>query len=624
MFLSSVKYHEYGILARKNYHRSFFYINFAAIFILFLMRDHKYIIISALVVLLTGTAIFALAMLQHRDTSQSVLKQVAKQVEQKKAEQKKVEPKKVQAKADTLAPPDPTVRGVIKDTEGKPMEGVVVSDGFTCTKTNSNGLYIFMRNKNARFVFYTVPADCEIPVHSDSDRTAMIYKPLSVKRNVYDFTLKRLPGGKELNYRLIVFGDPQVTNAFSPYYTGPNDNPVKKSDVARFTDETMRDVKTTIASWPAGTHVYAISMGDDVQYYGGYNPKLEGEIRKALGSSKARVFSVIGNHDQDGKELYERKWEASFGPTDYSFDRGNVHYVCFNNVHFANKSYWQPGELTSSQMEWLKEDLQLADHMKKVILCYHIPFTFGNRPYKGAHSLNLESEPNHFSSSVLSRVLRMVETFKGGFELFCGHTHFAINHEIEYEGRHLLEHCHAAACGNIWQSNINICGTPNGYYVYYINGTRISDSYYKGTFWPRDKQMSLFRANTVFNGESYADDWKLPENDGVIVANVFNADSRWKVVAIEDGVEHAMTRINHQGQDAFATGYHHRYSQSVSYWFISKKNGYLIMNHLYYYKPKSPESPITVRATDPYGHTYTASSNDAVTEPFYNYAHYYK
>ena len=30
-----------------------------------------------------------------------------------------------------------------------------------------------------------------------------------------------------------------------------------------------------------------------------------------------------------------------------------------------------------------------------------------------------------------------------------------------------------AACGNIWQSNINICGTPNGYYVYSFVGTSI-------------------------------------------------------------------------------------------------------------------------------------------------------
>lgn len=400
---------------------------------------------------------------------------------------------------------------------------------------------------------------------------------------------------------------------------------MKKSDVARFTDETMADVKQTIAGWAPSMPVYAISMGDDVQYYGGYNASLEGQIRKALGSSRATVFSVIGNHDQDGRDLYRRKWEQSFGPTDYSFDRGDVHYVCLNDVHFyRGQAYWQPGELTADQLHWLEQDLHFADHNKKVILCYHIPLTFGNRPRKGAASLNLESEPGHFSSSVLRRVLKAVAAFKGGYELFCGHTHFAINHEIEFQGQHILEHCHAAACGNIWQSNINICGTPNGYYVYALNGTRITNSYYKGTFWPRSRQMTIFRASTDFNGESYAADWTLAKDKGVLVANVFNADSRWRVVAIEDGVEHEMKRINHQGQDAFAAGYHHRYSQSVSYQFVSKRNGYLIMNHLYYYEPRSAQSRVLIKATDAYGNTYTASSNDAVTEPFFNFAHYYE
>ena len=34
-------------------------------------------------------------------------------------------------------------------------------------------------------------------------------------------------------------------------------------------------------------------------------------------------------------------------------------------------------------------------------------------------------------------------------------------------------------------------------------------------------------------------------------------------------------------------------------------------------------STITIEAIDPYGNKYTATSNDVVTEPFYNYAHYY-
>lgn len=532
---------------------------------------------------------------------------------------------------DTVKKVKPTVKkmdfnisGTLTDTDGNGVADVIVSDGYTCVKTDSLGHYQMKRDSLARFIYYSVPADCEVPTHSETDHTACFYQTVSNDKKVYDFTLTRLPRGKENHYKMIVIGDPQVTNAFNPYYTSPDDNPVKKSDLERFTTQTMKDIKTTIRNLPNGTPVYGLSMGDDVQYYGGYNAQLERQIREALGSSEMRLFSVIGNHDQDGKTLYKRKWEDSFGPTDFSFDRGDEHYVCINNSFFTRKGYYSPGELHATQVKWLKEDLALTPKDKKVILCYHIPFTFGNTPFKNAKPVGIETEEGHFTSSRLSSLLALLKEFKGGYELFCGHTHFALNHEIEYEGKHVMEHCHAAACGNIWQSNINICGTPNGYYVYTFKGTQLSDCYYKGTFWDKTKQMTLFRADTDYNGESYAEDWKLEKGKHILIANVFNADSRWKIYALENGKEYPMKRLSSKNQDAFATGYHHKYIQCAPYRFISKQNGYLLMNHLFYYEPTSPDAHITIKAIDPYGHIYTGSSSEVINAPFANFAHYYK
>lgn len=516
------------------------------------------------------------------------------------------------------------ISGVVRDTSGAVMKGVVISDSYSCTQTDSQGYYQLNANPQARFVYYTVPADCEVPTHSPTDNTANFYLPLSANRTRYDFVLRRLPHGKEHDYRMIVFGDPQVTNSFSPYYIDNSDNSLEKSDVARFTDETMSDVKRGLELWPSSLPVYGLSMGDDVQYYGGYNPSLELQIRQVLGSSRMRVFSVIGNHDQDGKAIYQRKWEDVWGPTDYSFDRGDEHYVCFNNVKFVKgKGYYQPGELAKSQLRWLEADLELVPRHKKVILCYHIPFTMGTSPSSHAVPLALSSEKGHYHSACLTSILRLLKAFRGGYELFCGHTHFAINHEIDTQEGRVLEHCHAAACGAIWQANINICGTPNGYYVYHFSGTGITDAWYKGTNWARNQQMSIFYAGTDFNGESYSADWHLPAGDSCVVANVFNADSRWHVVAIENGVETPMSRLSGKGQDAFATGYLHKYSKSISYHFVSKSNSYLLMNHLYVYEPKTLGSQVMIRATDPYGNVYTGSVKDAVRDPFSNYAHFY-
>lgn len=517
-----------------------------------------------------------------------------------------------------------SLHGTLRDTSGVAMPGVVVSDGFTCVATDSAGRFALHRNPKAKFVYYTVPADCAVPTHSDTDRTAMFYQPIRRDRKNYDFVLTRLPGGKETNHRMIVIGDPQVTNTMNPYYTGPDDNPVEKSDVARFTDETMADIRETIDSWPEDTPVYGLSMGDDVQYYGGYNDSLAYSIRKALGSSRMTLFSVIGNHDQEGKRIYKEKWEENWGPTDYSFDRGDVHYVCFNNCDFYHGAlYYSPGELSDEQMTWLTQDLALVDSTKKVVLCYHIPMTFGNRPGKKAEPLGIDTEKGHFASSRLESLLGLLQRFEGGFELFCGHTHFALNHEIDYRDWHIMERCHAAACGTIWQSNINICGTPNGYYVYTLNANTLADCYYQGTRWARERQMTLFRADSHFNKERYTEDWNLPQGKGILVANVFNADSRWQVMAIENGTEYPMTRLSGTGQDAFASGYHDRYAKAMSHWFVSKQNTYLMMNHLYYYVPKSPNAFITVKVTDAYGNTYTENTRNIIGEPYYNFAHYY-
>ena len=126
--------------------------------------------------------------------------------------------------ADTLkkkpvAKPDFRISGTLKDTEGRGVAGVIVSDGFNCVKTDSHGRYKMKRDSLARFIYYSVPADCEVPTHSATDRTAYFYQTVSKKKKIYNFTLRRLPGGKETHYKMIVIGDPQVTNAYSPYYT---------------------------------------------------------------------------------------------------------------------------------------------------------------------------------------------------------------------------------------------------------------------------------------------------------------------------------------------------------------------------------------------------------------------
>ena len=52
--------------------------------------------------------------------------------------------------------------GYVLWDDGSPAENVVVSDGFSCTKTDKNGIYQLTRNPKARTVFFSYPATAEI------------------------------------------------------------------------------------------------------------------------------------------------------------------------------------------------------------------------------------------------------------------------------------------------------------------------------------------------------------------------------------------------------------------------------------------------------------------------------
>ena len=56
------------------------------------------------------------------------------------------------------------VCGQVLDTDGKPLAGVVVSDGYTAVQTDAEGRYAFVRNAAAAYVFVSVPAGCEVPL----------------------------------------------------------------------------------------------------------------------------------------------------------------------------------------------------------------------------------------------------------------------------------------------------------------------------------------------------------------------------------------------------------------------------------------------------------------------------
>lgn len=442
--------------------------------------------------------------------------------------------------------------GLLTDNDGKPVKGVTVSDGYSCVQTDSRGFYQMKRNANAHFVFYSTPSDCKA-------RPTQFYQRLTATTKQYDFKLTKEIASD--HFVLIAMGDPQVTN---------------NTQLARFKDETMADLKQTLdgLSLPA----CGIALGDIVND----KPDMMATMRTMLSSTGMPFFSTIGNHDKvkqtdTTKPRTTDNYERSFGPLNYSFNRGQVHFICLDNVVFSNADEYAAG-ISDEQIAWMKADLQYVPTSKMVVVYYHIPMRDSNVPGREAALALLKDYPN--------------------VKLMCGHTHYLQNYQVKTPIQ-TEERIHGTACGAWWHSVICTDGTPNGYAVYEIQGNKIVNQYYKPTHYDKSFQMRLFHGNASFGGQYGTYSYGLSSD--YIVANVFNYDPQWHVSIYEDGkYSGEMTSaLSYFKQDAWAVGLH------LGVFNRDEKNYGVTCYHDFVYKLKNPKAKVKVEAVDEYGNTYT-------------------
>lgn len=56
------------------------------------------------------------------------------------------------------------IYGVVTDNQGNRLQGIVVSDGYTCTATDENGVYQLTAGEFSYHVYLSIPAAYEVPV----------------------------------------------------------------------------------------------------------------------------------------------------------------------------------------------------------------------------------------------------------------------------------------------------------------------------------------------------------------------------------------------------------------------------------------------------------------------------
>ena len=398
--------------------------------------------------------------------------------------------------------------GYVRDASGSAIEGVVVSDGYTCTVTGADGRYAMQRHPNAYYVYYSTPADCKVEV-DPSTGLPLFYQKIRKSQPQYDFTLTRQ--AEETKFRMLAIGDPQVTTTAQVY---------------RFETETVADINSYVAAQTDGLPTYAITLGDIV----GNKWELYPDMVKAMARSKTSVpvFQTIGNHDHEFPQVTDlsaqRRYEASFGPVNYSFTRGDVHFVSMDDIiHKATGSDAYTSGFLDWQFEWLKQDLSYVPRTCAVVLCVHIPFRGG---FNGA------------GETYFDEVLELLAQFDRAW-IFSAHTH---NNKTNYThavgSKKIREYILGTSCGAWWHGTVCTDGAPNGYGVFEYDGTSLTNMIYKPTRYDETFQIRLYNGEDVFTGGT-AKSWKfdLQQPKNRLMANVWNADDTWTIEVYENGVK---------------------------------------------------------------------------------------
>lgn len=437
--------------------------------------------------------------------------------------------------------------GLISDSKtGKGIAGVPVTDGYTFTVTDKNGVYQLAADERCRNVYYSLPSQYKTVLDPET-KLPLFYSTSPIDfgvQNRNDFVLDPLDA-PEKDFTLVMIGDPQCKT---------------DSDVERFKTETLPDIKSFISSSQAQgkyLNAYAVTLGDitfdnTVQW----EPMHDAMSGFSLESGNyLPIYNCIGNHDHDAScsddYTSTHNYVRLFGPTDYSFNRGDVHIVVMDDVAVTTTDgkHWKYDDgISDEQLEWLKSDLSLVPDKenKMIVFCTHIQFR---------HSADKEG-PHQIKN--MAAAVDLLTDFHEA-HLMIGHTHYAqnyIHHDyVTKGGTPVYEHIHGAACGAWWTCNLNLAGSPNGYSVYEVSGDTMKNWFAKGTHESPDLQMRVYDGNQLYGGQDghpageYEFSWKEgglgPKDikvtgftglEGCLVASVWNSDEdNWKVELYQDG-----------------------------------------------------------------------------------------
>lgn len=461
------------------------------------------------------------------------------------------------------------ITGRVVDQDGNPLKDVVVSDGHKCVKTMLDGtFYLESDIADVKFVFVSSPSGYMPPVSAGKPQFYKLLSSGSVSGGIYDmgnFVMNEVANPNR--YTLLITADPQPrSNGW-----GLDKIAYKSLEVC----EDLYDELADVAAGISGRQVYGICLGDIVHE----NSSLFTNYDTGLARLGYPTYNVIGNHDNDPNatddDAAAADFESHYGPRNYSFNIGGIHYVVLDNLIMKDNgegalTAYDQG-LTDKIWEWLQADMSYVPTTTTIMVCAHSPMY---KLLKGSERTN--SALHAGTRSVNDGTFGYADLFNQYPEIhaWAGHTHVGFNYIYPSDHRHRKVQVHtlARSTGELWTNEYLAAGTPRGFTIVEVNNGNISWRFHpltrqRGSFqgastgycsagapaytW-RDWNYSSNVAVMKVGGGALTEEYQLHAyprgsyGDDYVYANVFLWDENWElpVWTPDGGSPVTMTRIN--------------------------------------------------------------------------------
>lgn len=530
-------------------------------------------------------------------------------------------------------PKDCTVWGRVL-CDGAPMTGVAVSDGNGISLTDRNGCYFLNSDKRNGSVFVSIPSCTEVGCRNGlPEFWAALGSTMEPEQ--HDFELRSVDNRR---HAVVAISDIHLANIFD--------------DDTQFTDVFMPRLREEVDRYRSqGIPVYCINGGDssydrywyeDLYSIDDFPGTLE---RNAF---PIPMFSAMGNHDNDGATEYSSqtdfdasaRYRATMGPTHYSFNLGDVHYVMLDDVVYLNS----PGRIdsyegikgkrdyeayiTRDQLDWLQKDLALIqDRTAPLVITMHVPL-LAYKNNSGAIVTKFRDSEGK-SADKVGELTSLLRDFSN-VHFITGHTHrnMTIHGSDDPDAlpyiSNITEHNITSVCGCWWQTmshgglSLAPDSGPAGFEVFPVDGRKV-EWYFVSNDDGADRQFRVFDMNMVReyyrnNGEMRSFIRQYPERtdysrieDNMIYVHVWAWEPTWKVSIRENGRELAVKAKNVENPQFTLT--HHlpraSWDDNKNERWQERYNKSPKMNHFFTAQASAPDSTLEISVTDGFGHIWT-------------------